>query len=263
MTTCGGAGHSEECLCDVVITEVTPTNYHFDQVWHAGIVARATGYKRQGGASLAAFLESLSYAYDATRRLADTDGDWLDDVGTSGANLKAKVEAYLQDGHSILDVPDLVVDSFDRIVAAITGCQPCLIWTWDNRQWLAFESYLTTKHTHSQSDLAERFGLTRPQCTNLVKLYGKGLEGEAHLARAARAAELFDGHQDKGAPEILQMLLDEGHEYTLDGVRKARQRWRFRRSGVYAAAAAAATISLTLMAKIMAIMEHMPQSGMH
>jgi hypothetical protein len=234
-TNCGGHGHSAECLCDVVITEQVPINYHFDDVWHAGIVARATGYRGGGGAQLADFLEALAHGYDATRRVANAAANyvpkdkvheaWLADIRRSG--LKARVEEQLQDGHSILDVPDILMDGFERIVAALSRAQPSPTWTWDNMEWLAFEAYMLAKASHNVSDMARVFSLTRPQCLTLIKSYGRQADTtEAADSKVARAWELFEQYEDKQAPELMAMLATEGYTYTLDGLRAARQRWR-------------------------------------
>jgi hypothetical protein len=243
-TPCGGHGHSPECLCDVVITDSVPVNYHFDQVWHAGIVARAVGYRGHGGAELADFLEALASGYDATRSVAMKDGAWLD--GTIADDLKARVEEQLQDGHSILDLPEILGQDLDRIVAALTGCQPCLIWTWDEVDWLEFEAFMYRSPIHSQSKMAASFGLTRAQCTTLIKAYGRGIESDSTASRTARAWELFAEYPNMPNAELQAMLAAEGHMYSRDGIRVARQRWKHRmKAAAYAAATAGMPILLT------------------
>lgn len=222
--SCGVAKHDADCLCDVVIKEPVETAYGLLEVWHAQIVANAMGYKEgQTGAALAGFLEALASGYDATRQVVAQDEDWLE--GTRDAEKREQITALLRSGVSIVDVPDMVHDSFIRVVATMTQAQPCVLWSWSERQWAEWEDALGDGAV-SVNQMAKRFSLTYRQADALRKAYGRERGHDARKTALVRAVELYEAHPEWTSTRVWQTLCSEGYEASLQAVRRHRIRWK-------------------------------------
>lgn len=220
---CGVVGHSESCLCDVVITTPVAVNYTFDQVQHGPVVARAVGYNGEtGGAQLADFLEALAFGYDAVHRLAHLDADWLTGVN----DLRDKVAEHLQTGQSIIDLPELMGESFSRIVAAITRSQPNIIWAWDEMTWLRFESTLLASQTHAANRLADEFGLTWRMAETLIHLYGRQPEAERRADRQAQLNAILEANPGIPMKTYARLAAEAGVSGSYSMLQAHRLRWR-------------------------------------
>ena len=221
---CGVEGHGDECTCDVVITKPTETNFHFTEVWHASLVARHLGYKGGGYADLADFLEALGAAYDATRNLDNIDADWLD--GVRGSGLAARVREALAQGESILDLPDMLGDSFARIVATLTNCQPLSVWTWGDIEWLEWEDEMNSAATHSAWVLARRFNISGVTASTLIEAYGKQLSSQVRVARKGEIDDLIAEHHQLPFSELYALVVESGFDYAPATIKSFRRRHR-------------------------------------
>jgi hypothetical protein len=219
-TTCGTEAHGATCLCDLSVDAPAPVRFGFNEVWYAGVVARAMDWHGQGGARLADYLEALGAAYDATRRLADFDEHWLD----GGSDLHDRAAEQLRAGVSIVDLPSVLGDAFARIVGAITRGQPSITWTWTEQRWAEFESCMLEHGAASGSTLSRRFGIGRRHAESLAALYGQSAAALDTKARVRRMTEMFA--EGRSSRQTLAALTDEGHTATLAGVRKYRYRWQ-------------------------------------
>lgn len=220
--TSGASIHPPDDLSDVIITEPITPKYAFDQVWHAGLIARATGYRGGGGKQLADFLEALAYGYDATRRLADLDSDWTSGIRTT--DLRGRIVEQLQAGESIVDLPNILGDSFARILAALTHEQSSLVWTWSELQWIEFETYIMSSDKHSDFELHRKFHMGRRQAASLIEAYGKTVGEARSKDRAKKAEAIVVKYLDRSNVEVEARLADEGLEYSQASIRKIRQR---------------------------------------
>lgn len=224
--TCGVADHDDDCLCDVVIKEPVPVRYAFHEVHLADIVAKHTRYRDgAGGAPLAAFLEAFSDAIEATARMRDFDPDWLD--GALRSDLSDRIHAHLAQGESIVDAPDMLGESFARIVAVLTRGQPSTVWTWDERRWVEFEERMTAPGAVAACDIEREFGVTRHFVGRMAQVfYGTQLLSDEKARRNHRMRELFElgclSNQ-----RIVDTLQAEGWvDVRYETVKKMRQRWR-------------------------------------
>jgi hypothetical protein len=216
MTNCGLADHGEDCLCDVKIVAPVPTRFRFTEVWGADVVASALGYKGGGYADLADFLEALAMGYDATRRLDRVGCDFME----GGEQLTKQVKAALGDGHSIVDLPDILGESFSRIVGALTSCKPHILWTWDEQRWIEFECHLLSRDIVSLRETGREFGLEDKTVAKLVAAYGRRAPREGNEAKMARIRELFAEHPDWTSTQIHAQLTSEGHQANLSTVKR-------------------------------------------
>lgn len=204
-------------------------NYHFKDVWHAEIVATATGYKGNGGGNLADFLEALAMGYDATREVAAQDDDWLE--GVAHPTYRAAIVEQLRAGESIIDLPAILGDSFIRILAGITKAYPSILWTWGEARWAALEDQLNSAPAHNPTVLGRAFGITTDQAGALIKLYGKDKARAANIGRPSLAATKVAEGRFMSEPtcsikEQQQWLAAQGIMYALPALKKLRQRWR-------------------------------------
>lgn len=220
--TCGVRGHDDDCLCDVRLGPPMPITHHFTDVWHARIVADATGYREgDGGAALADFLEALAAGYDATRQVAEQDDDWLE--GTQDPDRRAQIVELLQRGESIIDLPDILGDSFARIIATITRAQPSPVWAWPEVRWATFEDALQRPRL-SLLALSKEYGLTRSQVETLCGAYGRLKAVKSRKDGTVAARRLFAERPDATTAELVRALADEGHEFSSEALRKLRLR---------------------------------------
>lgn len=221
--TCGQADHKVDCLCDVRFVEPAPIVCSFVETWHAGIVARAHNYKEgEGGAKLANFLEALGGAYDATRRIANQADGWLE--GTASTEYRQRIHALLQSGESMIDLPNILQDSFARIVATLTAGQPTVCWTWGDPDWARFEDAMAAPSV-APSVLSKDFGITYEQAVYLIGAYGRERAAAPPKKSITRAHELFAAHPTLSAAQVTDLLLAEGYEANYEKVKKQRQRW--------------------------------------
>lgn len=216
--------HQDDCLCDVVVKEPAPINFGFTDVWHADIVAKAVGYKEGNeGAALADFLEALGSAYEATRVVAAQDEDWLE--GTHDTAYRAKIVKLLRSGESIIDLPDVLCDSFAHIIACLTRGRPCIVWSWPEATWATLEDAMRATEV-SPTTLAKTFNVTYSQAESFVEWYGRAKVVSPRKQTTARAAQLFEQHRDEPIKIIFDTMIAEGFNVNLNQIYRLRSRWR-------------------------------------
>lgn len=225
-TTSDTAERDDDSCDDVIIVEPVPIRFGFVDVLGGDIVARYTKYKEgQGGAALADYLEAFSDAIEATKRLREFDPDWLE--GALASDLPQRIKEHLRAGDSIVDAPDMLGESFARIVAILTRGQPSVVWTWEERKWIDFEVRMTATGEVASSEVEREFGVTRDFVTRMARsYYGTRLLSDVKTRRNQRLRELFelDGLTN---PQMVEVLREEGYgDVTIDAVKKQRQRWR-------------------------------------
>lgn len=218
-------GAQTDELSDVAFDKPADVNYHFNEVWGADVVARATGYRGEGGAKLAEFLEALASAYDATRRLEGLENNWTDGIMTS--DLRSNLSALLVAGCSIIDAPDELGESWMRIVACATNCIPSKLWTWEEIEWVKLEAYLQASSAIDRIQMAAQFNITRTQAEMLLALYGREHAGSSIRKRKEVLVGLFEDHPEWSARQLADHVNAMGFKpMSVEAVRRHRQRWQ-------------------------------------
>jgi hypothetical protein len=236
-TTCGMDGHTDECLCDVVLKgEPVEVKYGFHQVWRSDLIMRATGYKEgQGGSALADYLEALGMGYEATRRIAEFDDNWRE--GVCDPERVSRVKTLLTEGTSIIDLPDILGDSWARIVATLTSGQATIVWSWSEARWARWEDAIRDKN-RSANSIGKEFGLFANSVLAYMRWWGVDRSSDAgryggrpKAPATKRTLELLGepGGMERTARSIAEQLNGEGFpDATHLSVIKVRKRWRDR-----------------------------------
>jgi hypothetical protein len=215
-------------LCDVNIETPALVRYLPTQVWHSNIIARAMSYDEQTASysQTADFLEALGKAYDATRHLVGADVVFL--PGRIDA-IRAEVGKLLSEGESIIDLPEMIGESFARILAALTRGVPNPIWMWGDLEWLQLEDILHSANQHSAYALADQMGLSRNQwqmTTYLINLYGKSTTAAATAASKATIDEIIEKYHNLPFKSLMTMVRASGLDYADNTVKSYRRRYR-------------------------------------
>lgn len=222
---CGIDIHDEACLCDVQLpdTPLTP-KFGFDQIHHADVVMRATGLDPMvGGRHLASFLDQLGSAYEAVSRLSA-----LDDVDDDAVGLHALRDAIgeqLQAGESIVDLTDILGESFARIVAGISGGVTSTCWTWSELEWIRWEVALEDGMT-VVSHLAEAFNIEQSTAKRMMQLWGVQDDGSAKTENDRQAKEIIDANPEMPPKAMHEHLAAVGIEYRRDSIVRYRSKQR-------------------------------------
>lgn len=168
LVNCPVASHSTECLCDVQLPDTpTPINFGLTEVRHAEIVMK---HKRLGGPwtteTAIQMMEALGAAAEATAKVA---GIPFNDARP--ASYKEAVRELIRQGHSMLDIPELLDISFLMVKLALMdgrGERKCVQWT--EGEWLAFEADILSNNRGGWW-LCKNYDLSQTLAHRLVKLY--------------------------------------------------------------------------------------------
>jgi hypothetical protein len=166
---CGVTDHADDCLCDVVVTEITPINFGGHEVDHADLVIK---YRNLGApwtsSDMAELIEALGRAAEAKALLKDAIPDRL-------STYTSAVKGLIAEGHSMIDIPNIIgLPLADCAAALMSGRTSAVVVTWSESDWLAFEADCLT--TAMGNDLlSRRHNVSNTVALRLSRLYRASL----------------------------------------------------------------------------------------
>lgn len=162
---CGTLTHAEECLCDVVVKEITPINYGLHELQHADLVIKYKGLGAPwNGAQLAQLLDGLDRAREAVKvaKKYQMDPNRL-------STFTEPIKDLLRQGHSMVDVPDLLGITLEQAALGIMSGRRSCVTLWNEANWLAFEADVADGY--GRELLARRNGLPQMSAKRLADYY--------------------------------------------------------------------------------------------
>jgi hypothetical protein len=220
ISDCGSVGHEEHCNCDVVVSTIAKVNYYPQEVRLADIVMRAYGLDdpMESRSNFAAVYEAVTAAHDAAVRLRGRE-DKLPEVHST----RREIIRLLNDGESILDVPDEVGLDLVDCVRYLTNNVASVLWAWDEDDWLFAEGLLLSADSHSVRGIGKILNIPDGPAKTLIHAYGKTTRRPEHEV-AARLRKLILTHPTASNTELAELSALEGIERSPDNIRRFRNR---------------------------------------
>jgi len=181
---CGQQGHGTECMCDVSVTTLTPIRFGLEDVWHSREIMNAVGMLGgiESSADVADFGEALLGAYDSWRAIDDAP------------NLRESVMNLLRAGTSMVDVPRLLGEQLEDVVAAVFKDRHSVVVGWSEVDWLTAEGVLYDEaRKMSAREIGRRLGVNHHMVQTLCHLYGVVPNADANDRLASMREHLLAG----------------------------------------------------------------------
>lgn len=222
---CGITHHRWDCLCDVQMT--VPTTIEFDPstFWMCDVVWNSEVIADGGPQALLDFLEKMTLAYDAVRELQERNEQADKLRGKVSASIRGYALAALRDGHSMVDLPDLLQVSYADIISSITNGSPSPLWAWGDLEWLKFEAWAAERAQVGQREIGREFGIKYNVAERLIAMYGltKRLPKE-HWGK--RVEHFLQHDPDAPVKNVVEFIESEGGTMSYNAVGKIRSRMK-------------------------------------
>lgn len=167
---CGTKDHEEDCLCDVHV-DAPIAIFPLDPKTFWGLkVAMDSGHTLDDTESILDVLEALCKAKDMMQ--------FVNLISNSGKpmrvnnDLRVATRNLIRQGHSMTDMPNLLHESWSKIMFSLTNGVGSMVWTWPKEMWGAVEDYLYTQETWpGYRAIMRRFDIERGPATVVERLY--------------------------------------------------------------------------------------------
>ena len=223
---CGVLHHKYDCLCDVQMPSV-PSAIVFDPstFWMCDVVWNSEAIAEGGQDALLDFLEKMTVAHDAVRELQARNERNDKMCGDVKPETRTQALEALADGHSMVDLPELLQVSYADIISSITHGRPSPLWAWGDLEWLKFEGWAEQQGQVGQRDIQREFKVGYNVAERLIALYGlkKRLPKE-HWGR--RVEWYLERHPFAPVKEVLAFIDGEGGTMSFNAVGKIRTRMK-------------------------------------
>jgi hypothetical protein len=159
---CGRSGHTDDCLCDVVVTNPVQVRYAPHEVLYADIVIK---YQNLGTPWTAKDLADL---WDGLGKAADAFATLNGRVDAPPSDYKPVITRLLSDGHSMVDIPEMVGITLEQCGLAVASGRHTVLASWEEGDWLAWEADLGVL---GGDRLAVKHNVSRKLAHKLKNLY--------------------------------------------------------------------------------------------
>ena len=230
MTDCGVAAHEEDCVCDVVIDEITEIAPIDPERYWGMRFALEWKHNVDSPESILDLLEALAVAKDTAKNMSQWER--LDRWGNKRASkdLKEGIEQYLQAGNSIVDAPHHFSKPWSECVAAVTQGVPSEVWSWSKSHWAHIEAFIF-EHDEwcGYRALMRKFNMGRGAAVTVQRLYRTAEHNEQ--AKALQCARAYMIESPRQKREWFQKKV-RAHGYEITDEQVVALRTRLRETGL-------------------------------
>ena len=226
MSGCGITNHNTDCLCDVVVANVSAINFDPTTFWGVEFAERAGYSWEDGPEKMLELLEALAKAKDIAANMKTFDNVDRRGVARASDSLRKSLGEWIASGQSIIDAPHEFKESWGNILAAMTSGRANELWAWREAQWAEFEDWVDIQGELRYRAIMGRFDVSRSVAVLLERFYRCDSRRERADTAAAIREVLISHPSQKNAWLCSKVARETGVEVTPEEVTQIRSRLR-------------------------------------
>ena len=210
LLDCGVEEHVEDCLCDVIVTEISKiAPIDPERYWGMRFALGFNQYNLDSDEAIIDCFEALAHAKDTvsnlhtrTMKVEDLENfERRDDRGFKRASkeLKVKLKKFVKEGRSMLDAPSEFQCTWADCLGSLTQGRESEVWGWSREMWADIEAFILGQDEWcGYRALMRQFSIGRGPATQLENLYRHANFTDTARAHQCAKALLIQSPRAKG-----------------------------------------------------------------